>query len=140
MATRWDMVRFLINLLRFHEEERREPGILRQPIERPIFITGLPRSGTTFLHRLMLEDPDNRAPLVWQTIYPYPPRRGADGRAAGAGGAAAAGIRAAGAGVPRAASAGCDLATGMQRDHRARVPQPALRHELQDPQLPRLAG
>ena len=43
--------------------ERRDPGILNQTIERPIFITGLPRSGTTFLHRLLMEDPDNRAPL-----------------------------------------------------------------------------
>src|SRR6185437_16204019 len=41
-------------------------------IARPIFITGLPRSGTTFLHRLMLEDAGNRAPLVWETIYPFP--------------------------------------------------------------------
>jgi hypothetical protein len=30
--------------------------ILDQRIERPIFITGLPRSGTTFLHRLMMID------------------------------------------------------------------------------------
>jgi len=82
MATRWDVVRFLTNLLRFRDAEAREPGILRQPIERPIFITGLPRSGTTFLHRLLLEDPDNRAPRVWQTIYPYPPRRGRDLRSA----------------------------------------------------------
>lgn len=80
MATRWDVVRFLTNLLQFQEAELRDPGILRQSIERPIFITGLPRSGTTFLHRLLLEDPDNRAPLVWQTIYPYPPRRGRDAR------------------------------------------------------------
>ena len=28
MATRWDVVRFLSNLLRFHDAERREPGIL----------------------------------------------------------------------------------------------------------------
>lgn len=82
MATRWDVVRFLSNLLRLRDAELRDPGILRQPIERPIFITGLPRSGTTFLHRLLLEDPDNRAPLVWQTIYPYPPRRGRDTRPA----------------------------------------------------------
>jgi Sulfotransferase family len=82
MATRWDVVRFLTNLLRFQDAEKRDPGILRQPIERPIFITGLPRSGTTFLHRLLLEDPDNRAPLVWQTIYPYPPERGRDVRPA----------------------------------------------------------
>ena len=61
-----------------------EPGILRQPIQRPIFITGLPRSGTTFLHRLLMEDPDNRAPRVWQTIYPYPldVRGGEDARPA----------------------------------------------------------
>ncbi len=82
MATRWDAVRFLTNLLRFREAEARDPAILHQPIERPIFITGLPRSGTTFLHRLLLEDPDNRAPRVWQTIYPYPPRRGRDTRPA----------------------------------------------------------
>jgi hypothetical protein len=82
MATSWDVRRFLSNLLLFSEAEQREPNVLRQPIERPIFITGLPRSGTTFLHRLLLEDPDNRAPKVWQTIYPYPPRRGRDRRPA----------------------------------------------------------
>jgi hypothetical protein len=75
MATQWDVVRFLSNLLRFHDAERRDPAILRQPIERPIFIAGLPRSGTTFLHRLLLEDPQNQAPRVWQTIYPYPTGR-----------------------------------------------------------------
>ncbi len=82
MATRWDVVRFLTNLLRFQDAEARDAGIQRQQIERPIFITGLPRSGTTFLHRLLLNDPENRAPLVWQTIYPYPPRRGRDARPA----------------------------------------------------------
>jgi hypothetical protein len=82
MATRWDVVRFLTNLLRFQDAEVRNPRILREPIDRPIFITGLPRSGTTFLHRLLLEDPDNRAPRVWQTIYPYPPKRGRDTRPA----------------------------------------------------------
>jgi hypothetical protein len=80
IATRWDVVRFLGNLLRLHDEEQRAPAILRQRIERPIFITGLPRSGTTFLHRLLLEDPQNRGPRVWQTIAPYPPRRGRDDR------------------------------------------------------------
>jgi hypothetical protein len=81
-ALRWDMVRFLINLLRLRDAERRAPTIARQRIEKPIFITGLPRSGTTFLHRLMMADPENRAPLVWQTIYPYPPLDGVDRRVA----------------------------------------------------------
>jgi hypothetical protein len=72
IATNWDTRRFLTNLLRMRAAERAEPGILAQPIERPIFITGLPRSGTTFLHRLMMTDPGTRAPLVWETIYPQP--------------------------------------------------------------------
>lgn len=81
IATRWDVLRFLCNLLRMRQEESENPGILGQPVRRPIFITGLPRSGTTFLHRLLMEDGANRAPLVWQTIYPYP-ERGRDRRLA----------------------------------------------------------
>src|SRR5438132_2515496 len=72
LATRWDAVRFLSNLLRLREEEKRTPGIIDQPIERPIFIAGLPRSGTTFLHTLLAQDPANLVPRVWQLIHPYP--------------------------------------------------------------------
>jgi hypothetical protein len=81
-ALRWDSVRFLTNLLHLRRAERCTPAIAQQRIERPIFITGLPRSGTTFLHRLMMADRENRAPLVWQTIYPYPPAGGPDRRVA----------------------------------------------------------
>ncbi len=42
------------------------------PIKRPIFITGMPRSGSTFLHELMAEDPDNRSPRVWEVMFPIP--------------------------------------------------------------------
>lgn len=80
IATRWDAVRFLSNLLHLHAAEQSNPAILHERIERPVFITGLPRSGTTFLHRLMMNDPATRAPLVWQTIYPYPPGSGRDRR------------------------------------------------------------
>jgi hypothetical protein len=38
-------------------------------IERPIFITGMPRSGSTFLHELLAEDPDNRVPRVWEVMF-----------------------------------------------------------------------
>jgi hypothetical protein len=79
-AMRWDSLRFLTNLLRLRAEELKAPEILKQPIEKPIFITGLPRSGTSFLHGLMLNDPANRAPRVWQAIYPYPLGSGRDDR------------------------------------------------------------
>ena len=72
-ATRWDTGRFLTNLLRLTQEELRAPEILGQPIERPLFITGMPRSGTTFLQRLLVADKDNRAPRVWEAVHPYPP-------------------------------------------------------------------
>ena len=72
IATAWDTSRLLGNLARLAAEEARDPGVLAEPLSAPIFITGLPRSGTSFLHRLLLEDPDNHAPRVWQTIAPYP--------------------------------------------------------------------
>lgn len=71
-ATRWDVVRFLSNLLLIQDAFARQPAIADTPIPQPIFITGLPRSGTTFLHRLLLADPVNRAPTVWETIFPSP--------------------------------------------------------------------
>lgn len=69
-ATKWDILRFLTNLLLIQAESARNPAMEQAPIRQPVFITGLPRSGTTFLHRLMLTDPANRAPAVWETIYP----------------------------------------------------------------------
>ncbi len=40
------------------------------PIVRPIFITGTPRSGSTFLHELLAADPALRAPRVWEVMFP----------------------------------------------------------------------
>ncbi len=79
-GTRWDVSRFLSNLLRLRHEETRTPEILAQPIERPLFIMGMPRSGTTFLQRLLTADENNRVPRVWELIHPYPPLNGARGR------------------------------------------------------------
>jgi hypothetical protein len=73
MAVKWDVIRFLSNLLRLAAEEEARPAITARPVEAPIFITGLPRSGTTFLHGLLTEDPANLAPHFWQTVFPYPP-------------------------------------------------------------------
>jgi hypothetical protein len=73
LMTRWDINRFLSNLLRLQAEEVRDPGIFQERIEGPIFITGLPRSGTTFLHQLLAADGDNLVPRVWELIHPYPP-------------------------------------------------------------------
>lgn len=73
-AAHFDMMRCLNNLLRLDVAEEEMPGILSRPIARPIFITGLPRSATTFLHTLLSQDPANAVPHCWQLIYPYPSR------------------------------------------------------------------
>jgi hypothetical protein len=68
-----DTVRTLENRLRLVADRKRYPAITREVIRRPLFITGLPRSGTTFLHALLARDPGHRAPQVWEVMYPSPP-------------------------------------------------------------------
>jgi hypothetical protein len=68
-ALRWDALRFLENLLRLRAAEKASGGAA-PAIERPVFVTGLPRSGTSFLHNLLVEDSANAVPRCWQTIHP----------------------------------------------------------------------
>jgi hypothetical protein len=71
-AARWDALRCLSNLLRFEAEEESNDGITAQRIEKPIFITGFPRSGTTLLHSLLALDSMARVPRCRELMFPYP--------------------------------------------------------------------
>lgn len=42
-------------------------------LKAPVIITGVPRSGTTLLHRLMSEDPNTRSPHTFEMEVPTPP-------------------------------------------------------------------
>lgn len=53
----------------------RDPPPERVVLTPPIVILGLPRSGTTWLHRLMVEGPDARALALWEFGRPVAPRR-----------------------------------------------------------------
>ena len=64
------LVSLLENLLRLEAERAANPDVERQAIADPVFIIGLPRTGTTHLHGLLSQDPDNRAPLTWEVMYP----------------------------------------------------------------------
>lgn len=68
-----EILRMLCNRLRMVEDRKRHPEITDEVIRRPLFITGLPRSGSTFLHTLMAQDPGCRAPLIWEVMNPSPP-------------------------------------------------------------------
>jgi hypothetical protein len=49
---------------------KEHPEVLQQEVSRPIFVLGLPRTGTTLLHRLLAQDPAARTLYLWETIWP----------------------------------------------------------------------
>jgi Sulfotransferase family len=53
-----------------------QPGWAAVPVPRPIFVTGLPRTGTTALHRLLVADPAHQGLELWlaEAPQPRPPR------------------------------------------------------------------
>jgi len=73
MIARQDILRLLRNRLMLEECFRRNPEIGEQRIVAPVFILGMPRTGTTSLHELMALDPQFRVPLSWEAAYPFPP-------------------------------------------------------------------
>src|SRR5262245_7733950 len=64
------VVSLLENLLLLEAERAAHPEIEHTPVAHPVFIIGLPRTGTTHLHGLVSRDPENRAPSTWEVMYP----------------------------------------------------------------------
>ena len=67
------LVELLVNRQRIVEHRKRHPDVAERRAERPIFVLGLPRTGTTVLYGLLAEDPAARAPLSWEVDQPHPP-------------------------------------------------------------------
>ena len=70
-----EVVHWLTNRLQIQEAFTEQPQIEEVPIQRPLFIVGLPRTGSTFLHRLLAQDVNGRVPLLWELSRPAPPPR-----------------------------------------------------------------
>ncbi|PPK39867.1 sulfotransferase [Pseudomonas laurylsulfatiphila] len=62
----------LVNRLVMEDHLRRHPEILEQPIDDPLVIVGLPRTGTTLLQRTLAVDPQFSKAQWWETRYPAP--------------------------------------------------------------------
>src|SRR6266478_3954568 len=75
IALRSDLLRTLCSRLFMERDRQLYPSIARQEIHEPLFIVGLPRSGTTLLHILLAADPEHRVPLTWEVMTPSPPTR-----------------------------------------------------------------
>ncbi len=68
----YQLLDHLIQRLRFVDLWKRHPEILDEDIRQPIFIIGLPRSGTTFLHQLLAQDEAMRVTPFWEELNPLP--------------------------------------------------------------------
>ena len=66
----YDFSRLLRNNAAFARERRQRPEIEREEITRPVFIVGINRTGTTFLHRLLARDDRFWAPRVYEYAAP----------------------------------------------------------------------
>lgn len=76
-----DSIRLATNHLLIQETLHKAPAILSTELPPPVFIIGLPRTGTTFLHQLMSADTSNRSIPYWESFAPVPPASGPDQRA-----------------------------------------------------------
>jgi hypothetical protein len=70
-----DCVRYASNRLRIRELLKQHPEILDIPIEKPVIVIGLPRSGTTNLVNLLAADSRFRSMPLWESYEPVPDPR-----------------------------------------------------------------
>ena len=73
---RADFVDMLATRLRVRREVAEDPALGEGRPRRPLIVTGLPRTGTTLLQRLLSLDPGARPLLAWEAMWPAPLRRG----------------------------------------------------------------
>jgi hypothetical protein len=76
LLVRRDALRLLENRLHLVDAWSRHPEILTAEVRAPLFVLGLPRTGTSILHELLAQDPANRVPMTWevQRLFPAPER------------------------------------------------------------------
>lgn len=66
------LVESLASRLALEDNLKRHPEILAEELNNPVFIIGLPRTGTTMLHRVLARDSRFYTPLWWEVRFPVP--------------------------------------------------------------------
>lgn len=66
------IIESLCNRLTLEVYCARHPEILAEPIIKPVVIVGLPRTGTTMLHRILARDPHFYTANYWEVRFPSP--------------------------------------------------------------------
>ncbi|CAN5218934.1 sulfotransferase [soil metagenome] len=67
------VVRHLVNGLRLAAQRDRHPDLSTSAPDVAVVITGLPRTGTTLIHKLVALDPGSRVVRLWEALSPVPP-------------------------------------------------------------------
>ena len=57
------------NRLRVQRLVTAHPEITAEPIVRPVFIVGLPRTATTLAHNIIAKSADHRGPALWEWMF-----------------------------------------------------------------------
>jgi uncharacterized membrane protein YfbV (UPF0208 family) len=65
-----DIQRLLINHLLLSAARQETPDLARREMVSPVFIMGLPRTASTFLHSVLILDKRHRAPTMAEVTYP----------------------------------------------------------------------
>ncbi|MCH2173950.1 sulfotransferase [Myxococcota bacterium] len=67
------LLRLLSTRLRIEQFHRDHPEVAGLEVPQPVFMIGLPRTGTTALAALLQRDPQRRSLLTWESGAPLPP-------------------------------------------------------------------
>jgi sulfotransferase family protein len=67
-----ELLRHLSNWLRVRKLLADCPQAGTAAVRQPVFVVGLPRTGTTLLHSLLAGTPGHRAPRLWELLSPRP--------------------------------------------------------------------
>lgn len=59
----------ILSPLRYYEEKRFSKIQVSEPVLKPLFILGHWRSGTTYLHNILCQDPENAFVTTYQTVF-----------------------------------------------------------------------
>lgn len=70
LMARTEILRSLRNRLELTALWVEQPAILDQPVDGPVVVIGMARSGTSILHELLACDPAHRAPITWELLHP----------------------------------------------------------------------
>lgn len=73
LMTRNDILIWLKALLGIQAAFKQHPEIADEVIDKPVFIAGLSRSGTSILFELLAQDTQFGSPRHWEMMFPYPP-------------------------------------------------------------------